>query len=94
MVDENGVKSIQRTKVAIVPEMGYERRENSSAIATKYLKWLAHKNGWDIEHAQTEGGEVRVCDGKYAVDGYVRRPGNPKGDLALEIYGVKGKNEF
>lgn len=55
--------------MAVVPVHGYRPKTNHSLAAIKWLKWLAHKEGLNIQHA-LNGGEVKL--GRYYVDGQNR----------------------
>lgn len=63
--------------IAIIPHGGYQREENQSIIATKWLKWMAEKDNCHILH-KYNGGEQSV--GKYRVDGLC-------GTTIYEFYG-------
>jgi hypothetical protein len=77
-------------QVGIVPERGYNPEDKQSVIALKYMAWFGFMNKCKVQTAESSRGEHRVKrhNGKdYQVDGYVRRPEHPRGDLALEING-------
>jgi hypothetical protein len=77
-------------QVAIVPERGYNSEDNQSVIALKYMAWFGFQNKCKVQTAESSRGEHRVKrpNGKdYQIDGFIRRPGNPRGDLALEVNG-------
>nr|CAD2175751.1 unnamed protein product [Meloidogyne enterolobii] len=67
--------------LAIVPEKGYDKCDNQSTIAMKYLDWYAEKHGVEIQTAYSERGEYKV-DGKFKVDGYINSE-----DKAIEVHG-------
>jgi hypothetical protein len=77
-------------EVAIVPERGYNTEDNQSVIALKYMAWHGFKNKCKVQTAESSRGEYRLkrANGKdYQIDGFVRRPEHPRGDLALEVNG-------
>jgi hypothetical protein len=53
--------------IGIIPFNGYQKDENQSAIALKWIKWISHKDSLYIRH-KLNGGEVKI--GEYKVDGY------------------------
>ena len=57
---------MKKKTIAIIPPGGYNRRQNQSLEAIKWMKWLAHKQGIHIQHAWN-GAEVKI--GKHHVDG-------------------------
>lgn len=64
---------------------------SGSNIARKYFKWLEKKWGEErgepveIQSWDSPQGEKKI--GNYSVDGFLARPGNPSGDLIIEING-------
>jgi hypothetical protein len=72
---------LQEDHLAIVPQKGYERIDNQSTLALKFLKWYAESHGYEhIRTAHSEGGEKMV--GRYRLDGYIREE-----DRGIEING-------
>uniref|UniRef100_A0A914KQQ5 DNA-directed DNA polymerase n=1 Tax=Meloidogyne incognita TaxID=6306 RepID=A0A914KQQ5_MELIC len=67
--------------LAIVPEKGYDRCDNQSEIAMKYLEWYAEVNRVEVRTAYSDGGEFTVA-GRYKVDGYIEVE-----DRAIEVHG-------
>ena len=59
--------------IAIVPHGGYRKKDKHSIMAIKWLKWLAHTEQLDIEHARN-GGEAQIIAGgrTFKVDGQLR----------------------
>lgn len=53
--------------IGITPNQGYRRAERQSALALRWLQWIAHSRGIHIQHARNMG-EKRI--GNYKVDGY------------------------
>jgi len=79
---------LEKNKLALIPNGGYEDRTKQSVIARKYLKWYAHHHKVNVQHVEN-GGEKRV--GNYRLDGYVKRlstVARPQRDLALEVNGL------
>jgi hypothetical protein len=77
-------------QVAIVPERGYSTEDTQSVIAIKYLAWFGFMHKCKVQTAESSRGEYRLKrpNGReYKLDGFVRRPGHPRGDLALEVNG-------
>jgi hypothetical protein len=77
-------------QVAIVPERGYDSEDTQSVTALKYLAWFGFKNKCKVQTSESSRGEYRLKrpNGRsYQIDGYIRRPGHPRGDLALEVHG-------
>jgi hypothetical protein len=76
-------------QLAIVPEFGYEKVDNASDKAVKYLEWIENRDNIKLQHA---GNGREKCfnvhdpaTGKmhnYKVDGY-----DVKTDSAIEILG-------
>ena len=56
--------------------------DKQSQIATKFLKYYAHRHNLNVQHVEN-GGEKQYR--QYKLDGYVERPGQK--DLAIEIQG-------
>lgn len=62
-------------------------------MGRKFIKWLSHKQLKEkgeellIQHADSPEGEKKMCNGRYSVDGFVRRPGDPNRDLVIEVFG-------
>jgi hypothetical protein len=75
--------TIEPNYLALTPHLGYEFQGNQSAWARKYLKWLQHIRGYDIQHCDSNEGEFKYRN--YFLDGYVKRPGMR--DLAIECNG-------
>ena len=75
------LKYLQADKLAIVPERGYERFNNQSAIAIKFLEYYAKSNDVHVSYAGN-GGEKRI--GEYFLDGYVN---NGREEYGLEVLG-------
>ena len=53
--------------IGIVPNEGYRRKDRQSAMAIRWLMWVAHSQGVEIQHAKNQG-EKRI--GQYKADGY------------------------
>ncbi|XP_061192292.1 uncharacterized protein LOC133200521 [Saccostrea echinata] len=53
--------------IAIIPNLGYQPARRYSAKACRWLSWMSHQTGHNIQHARN-GGEVKI--GSYTVDGY------------------------
>jgi G:T-mismatch repair DNA endonuclease (very short patch repair protein) len=67
---------MEKDQLAIVPEFGYEREDNASDTAIKWLEWMQKQEGIEIKHA-ANGGERKIFyrDSKnerkhYKPDGY------------------------
>jgi hypothetical protein len=71
-------------QLAMTPELGYERYGRQSAIAKKYLKWLAHDHKVKIQTSDCDG-EKRL--GRWLLDGFIDRPYAHGGPLAIEVNG-------
>jgi hypothetical protein len=71
--------------LAMTPELGYERYGRQSAIAKKFLKWLAHHHQVDIQTSDSEEGEKRL--GRWLLDGFIPRPFAEGCSLAIEVNG-------
>jgi DNA polymerase type B, organellar and viral len=71
--------------IAIIPEHGYSRNDRQSAIALKYLKWIAHRYYKGLRHRDSPRGEKRlkVNGHTYKLDGYSRRR-----NLCIEFNGL------
>uniref|UniRef100_A0A914N3G3 DNA-directed DNA polymerase n=1 Tax=Meloidogyne incognita TaxID=6306 RepID=A0A914N3G3_MELIC len=70
---------LKEDHLAIVPERGYEKKDNQSLLALKFLQWYAEKNGVKIQTA-SNGGEKQV--GNFKLDGYIE-----ENKLAIEVNG-------
>jgi hypothetical protein len=71
-----------------VPPKGYHHDSNQSAIALKFMRWLEHQNGWQIQTKNSAEGEhkVRFANGQQIkLDGYVQTPRGR--DIAIEFLG-------
>jgi G:T-mismatch repair DNA endonuclease (very short patch repair protein) len=84
---------VKEDELAIIREQGYDNPDTQSNIALKWLAWFGKTNRVNVQTAESPEGEHRVkrADGgvDYRVDGFVRRPGHPRGDLALEVNGCR-----
>ena len=60
-------KNMPTDSIAIIPELGYNPRENTSRKAQLWLKYLAEAQKINIKHAKN-GGEHKISP--YRVDGY------------------------
>nr|CAD2191442.1 unnamed protein product [Meloidogyne enterolobii] len=83
------INYLNEHQIGIIPDNGYHRDTNQSAIALKFLHWLSHKTGLIIQHQGSPEGEKRVLvsDGSLLrLDGYIksRRGG---WDQAIEFLG-------
>lgn len=58
---------LQPDTIGLIPKHGYRSKDRHSLVALKWLKWVSHKEGITLQHAQN-GGEYKIC--KYKVDGY------------------------
>ncbi|XP_063965780.1 uncharacterized protein LOC129254369 [Lytechinus pictus] len=58
---------LKRNSIGLIPVQGYRHKDRHSIIALKWLEWVSHNEGIQIEHARN-GGEHRI--GNYKVDGY------------------------
>ncbi|KAH7697592.1 hypothetical protein AAVH_35324, partial [Aphelenchoides avenae] len=81
---------LEKESLVISPEFGYERHDNQSVIALKWLKWYAQEKQVFVQHRDSQGGEKRIdyvcADGtkrSLKLDGFVDGP-QP---LALEFHG-------
>ena len=73
-------KFLTPSTIGIVPHGGYNKKDKQSLVALKWLKYLAHHNNIDIQHARN-GGEVHI--GRYQVDGQKR----DEPSVVYEFYG-------
>nr|CAD2205759.1 unnamed protein product [Meloidogyne enterolobii] len=67
----------------------YHRDSNQSAIALKYMQWLEHETGSQVQHQNSAMGEfrLRLSNGELLrLDGYVRRSPDDE-DIAIEFLG-------
>lgn len=60
-------KFLGEKMIGIVPNEGYRKKDRQSAMAIRWLMWVAHSRGIEIQHAKNQG-EKRI--GQYKVDGY------------------------
>lgn len=70
--------------------LGYQKLDNQSEKALKFLKWYANKMGVEIQTSESENGEYRIFDGErtFRVDGFI--PKNIAGtdkDIVVEYLG-------
>ncbi|KAH7698432.1 Protein C25F9.2 protein, partial [Aphelenchoides avenae] len=86
------IHHLQPETLALSPEHGYERHQNQSVIALKYLKWFAKCNGFNVRHRDSPGGEYKLectdSSGKerhFYLDGYVER--SDQRPMAIEFHG-------
>nr|CAD2193113.1 unnamed protein product [Meloidogyne enterolobii] len=83
------INYMKKDQIGIIPENGYHKDTNQSAIALKYLHWLSHKTELQIQHQQSPEGEkrVRVSDGSLLrLDGYIKST-HGGWDQAIEFLG-------
>jgi hypothetical protein len=71
--------------LAMTPELGYERYGRQSAIAKKFLKWLAHHHQVEIQTSDSKEHEKR--HGRWLLDGFIDRPCAEGSPLAIEVNG-------
>jgi len=75
--------------MGIIPDNGYHKDTNQSAIALKYLRWLSEKTGLLVQHRESPEGEkrVRVSDRSLLrLDGYIKST-HGGWDQAIEFLG-------
>ena len=53
--------------IALIPPGGYNRLENQSAKALRWLMWISESQDLDIQHARNQG-EKKIL--QYKVDGF------------------------
>ena len=58
---------MEESSIAVIPENGYNLKQNTSNKCQQWLKFLSDKNNILIQHSKNVG-ELSV--GKYFVDGY------------------------
>jgi hypothetical protein len=75
--------------LALTPELGYEHYGRQSTLARKYLKWLSKKYNVHIQTIESDNGEKKF--GKWSLDGYIDRPENEGGPIAIEVFGWYAK---
>jgi hypothetical protein len=78
---------LKKNQLAIVPELGYEKIDNASDKALKYMEWIAWSRGSKIQHAGNGREKKFVLHDNSAtttikVDGYIEET-----DTALEFLG-------
>ena len=61
---------LKPSSIAMVPHGGYSRKDRHSAESLRWLKWIAHRDRIDIDHAAN--GRERKVDNR-RVDGYCTR---------------------
>jgi len=61
---------LQKDLLSIVPEFGYERVDNASDKAIKYMEWRAKEDNVHIQHAGN-GREKQI--GNWKVDGFIAK---------------------
>jgi hypothetical protein len=71
--------------LALTPELGYEHYGRQSTLARKYLKWLSKIHKVPIQTIESDEGEKKF--GKWHLDGYIDRPENEGGPIAIEVFG-------
>lgn len=98
-----GINYLKPEEIGIIPDngllfslnkfstniLGYHKDSNQSAIAIKYMKWLSHELGVEVQHRDSPEGEfrLRLSNGEPLIlDGYVRRMPEEE-DLAIEFLG-------
>nr|CAD2170603.1 unnamed protein product [Meloidogyne enterolobii] len=54
------INYLKENQMGIIPDNGYHRDSNQSAIALKFLRWLSHKTGLQVQHQESPEGEKRV----------------------------------
>jgi len=82
------MKHLEESTIAIIPRRGYSRQETQSRIALKFLKWLAHERGVQIQHRDHKGEKrIQLPDGKITrVDGYIESINEMPASI-IEIHG-------
>ena len=58
---------LEKNKIAIIPEEGYNANNKHSIKSIEWLNFLAHRENIKIQHARN-GGEIRI--GNFVVDGF------------------------
>nr|CAD2176394.1 unnamed protein product [Meloidogyne enterolobii] len=83
------INYLKKAQMGIIPDNGYHKDTNQSAIALKYLRWLSHKTDLQIQHRESPEGEkrVRVSDRSLLrLDGYIKST-HGGWDQAIEFLG-------
>jgi len=60
-------KFLEKGMIGIVPHEGYRRKDKHSVVAIKWLMWISHSEGIQMQHARNHG-EVKIGD--FKVDGF------------------------
>jgi hypothetical protein len=66
--------------LAVIPENGYDRADNQSLLAMKFMKWFAEKNKVQIQTAYSAEGEKKIE--QFQLDGWIESE-----KLAIEVNG-------
>ena len=72
---------LEHESIAIIPPHGYRPEEKQSIMAYKWLSFISHKQGIEIQHGKNYG-EKHI--GPYKVDGYYELNGEK---IAMEFHG-------
>uniref|UniRef100_A0A1I8B827 DNA-directed DNA polymerase n=1 Tax=Meloidogyne hapla TaxID=6305 RepID=A0A1I8B827_MELHA len=83
------INYLKPDQIGIIPDNGYHRDTNQSAIALKFLKWLSHRTGVHIQHKESSEGEHRIIVSNGSVlrlDGFIKG-NNGRHDIAIEFLG-------
>jgi hypothetical protein len=67
-------------QLAVVPEKGYDRMQNQSEIAIKFLTWYEKQHNVKLRTALSDNGEKKI--GPYSLDGYIEET-----HTGIEIHG-------
>nr|CAD2200857.1 unnamed protein product [Meloidogyne enterolobii] len=81
------INYLNKNQIGIIPDNGYHKDTNQSAIAIKFIKWLEHVLKKPIQNQQSAEGEYRlaVSDGSILrLDGFIE---GTDGGHAIEFLG-------
>uniref|UniRef100_A0A914MNU5 DNA-directed DNA polymerase n=2 Tax=Meloidogyne TaxID=189290 RepID=A0A914MNU5_MELIC len=79
------INYLKSNQIGIIPDNGYHKDTNYSAISIKFIKWLEHKTGLQIQNRQSAEGEYRITASNGSVlrlDGFIKEK-----NIAIEFLG-------
>uniref|UniRef100_A0A1I8BHT5 DNA-directed DNA polymerase n=1 Tax=Meloidogyne hapla TaxID=6305 RepID=A0A1I8BHT5_MELHA len=80
-----GINYLKSNQIGIIPDNGYHRDTNHSSISIKFIRWLEHKTGLQIQNWQSAEGEYRISASNGTVlrlDGFIKEK-----NIAIEFLG-------
>nr|CAD2208735.1 unnamed protein product [Meloidogyne enterolobii] len=86
------INYLKSNQIGIIPDNGYHKDTNYSAISIKFIKWLEYKTGHRIQNRHSAEGEHRITVSNGSVlrlDGFIKEK-----NIAIEFLGLYRPHEI